>query len=297
MAQMSLLFPALLLSFLHSSDAQTIIGSSSSFPHLDLPIDSPSPPTKQSGRIWPSLPPRGRSDVPIKPTIWDRLTTTNAVQQGHRMMRPTVQSTPPFTSPFSTQNLSIGSVLTKPTASRPRTDTASLASIKSHVKGDATTKGSTPPLSILFPTTVPTEEGSVKETEDGDPQGLGSGSTPTAMGEEPLVPLPTAGDEMAQYRPQAQTAISTILDTKTPPPDRHTVKPDLLGLTTASKISTTPLTETRATLSSVVTQATPRTVAVTGEKSNILERMLHDSKGCLGQHLCTMLQMCLLHHF
>lgn len=297
MAQMSLLFPALLLSFLHSSDAQTIIGSSSSFPHLDLPLDSSSPPTKQSVQIWASLPPRGRSDVPIKPTIWDRLTTTNAVQQGQRMTRPTAQSSPSFTSAFSTRNLSSGPVLIKPTASRPRTDTASLESSKSHVKGDATTKGSTPPLPTLSPTTVPTEEGSVKETEDGDPQGLGSGSTPTAMEEESLVPLPTAGDEMAQYRPQAQTAISTILDAKTPPPDRHTVKPDLLVLTTASKISTTPLTETRTALSSVVTQATPRTVALTGEKSNISERMLHDSKGCLGQHLYTMLQMCLFYHF
>lgn len=264
MAQMSLLFPAILLSLLHSSDAQTIIGSSSSFPHLDLAIDSPSPTTKQSVPIWASLPPRGRSDVPIKPTLWDRLATTNAVLQGQRMTHPTAQLSPAFSSASSTHNLSSGPVLIKPTASRPRTDTASLASIKSHIKGDATTKGSTPPLPTLSPTTVPTEEGSVKETEDGDPQGLGSGS---AMQEESPVPWPTAGDEMAQYQPQAQTAISTILDAKTPPPDRHTVKPDLF--TSPS----TPLTETRATLSPAVTEATPRTVAITGEKSYILERM------------------------
>lgn len=262
MAQMSLLFLAFLLSFLHPSDAQTIIGSSSFFSHLDQPVNSPSPPTKHTVRIWASLPPRGRSDVPIKPTIRDRLTTMNAVQQGQRMTRPTAQSTPSFTSSFSTQNLSSRPVFIQPTASRPRTDTASLASIRSFVKGDATTKGLIRPLPTVSPTTVTTEERSVKETEDSDAQGLGSGSTPTVMlvKEESPVPFPTAGDEMAQYQPQAQTVMSKISDVETPPPpDRHTVKPELSVLTTASKISTTPQTETRD-------KATPRTVVLTGEK-------------------------------
>ncbi|KAG7243745.1 hypothetical protein INR49_009555, partial [Caranx melampygus] len=79
------------------------------------------------------------------------------------------------------------------------------------------------------------------------------------------LPLPTFGDEMAQYRPQAQTAMSDISDIKTTPVVSKTVKPPLLMLTTASKISTTPLTETKATLAPVVSQATPQTEVPTGE--------------------------------
>lgn len=180
------------------------------------------------------------------------------------------------------QNLSSGPVLTQPTASRPRTDTASIALIRA--KGEAVTKSSTPPLATFLSTTVPEpagdksvtagnpEDGSVKESEDGDSQGLGSGHTPTVMlvKEESPVPLPTVGNEMAQYWPQAQTAISKISDVETPPPDSQTVKPQLFVLTTASKTSTTPQTETRATLSPVVTQATRQTIVLTGEKSNVL---------------------------
>lgn len=281
MAPMSLLFLGFLLSLLHRSDAQTIIGSSPSFSHLDLPVNSSPKPTKQIDRFWPSLPPRGRSDVPIRATIRDRLTTTNAVQQGQRMSHPTAQSTPSFISALSAQNLSNGPVLPHPTASRPRTDTASLAFIRASVNRDATTKGSTPPLPTLASTAVAEsagnrpvtavnpEEVSFKEAEDYDLQGLGSGSIPkvTLVMEDSPVPLQTVGDEMAQYWPQAQTAISRISDLKTPPPDSQTVKPHLFALTTASKISLTPQTETRATLFPVVTQAPP----LTGEKSNKLE--------------------------
>ncbi|XP_040911052.1 proline-rich transmembrane protein 3 [Toxotes jaculatrix] len=278
MAPMCLLFLGFFLSFHHSSDAQTIIGVSSSFSPFDLPINSSPPPTKQTAaRFWPSLPPRGRSDVPIRATVRDRPTKMNAVQQGQRIARPTAQSTPSFISALSTQNLSSGPILTQPTASRPRTDTASLAISRAFARGDATTKGLTPPLPTLpsiavaepsgdKTVTIP-EERSVKESEDGDSQGLGSGSAPTAMlvKEESPVPLPTVGDEMAQYWPQAQTAMSEIADVKTPPPDSQTAKSQLFVLTTASKISATPQTETRATLSPVVTQATSRTVVLTGE--------------------------------
>ncbi len=308
MAPMSLLILGFLLSLLHPSDAQTITGSSSSSSPLDLPINSSPKPTKQTARFWPSLPPRGRSDVPIRATVRDRLTTTNAMQQGQRMSRPTAQSTPSFISALSMQNLSSGPILTQPTASRPRTDTASLAFSRALAKGDVTTKGSTPPLPTLPSTAVAAsagekpvtagnpEEGSVKETEEDDLQGLGSGSTPTVMllKEESLTPLPTVGDKMAQYQPQAQTAMSNVSDVKTPPTGSQTVKPHLFVLNKANKISTTPQTETRATLSPVVTQATPRTVVLTGEISNILELMLHDKQG---QYLYTMSQMCLFHHF
>ncbi|KAG7228222.1 hypothetical protein INR49_013385, partial [Caranx melampygus] len=281
MAPMPLLFLGFFLSILYSSDAQIIIGSSSSFTPLDLPINSSPPPTKQTARFWPSLPPRGRSDVPIRATIRDRLTNTNAMQQGQRMSRPTTQSAPSFISALSTQNLSSGPILTQPTASRPRTDTASLAMSRALAKGDATTKGLTPPLPTLSSTAVAVlggskkvtggkaEEGLVKESEDGDSQGLGSGNTPTVMllKEKLPLPLPTFGDEMAQYRPQAQTAMSDISDIKTTPVVSKTVKPPLLMLTTASKISTTPLTETKATLAPVVSQATPQTEVPTGSTS------------------------------
>ncbi|XP_040008376.1 proline-rich transmembrane protein 3 isoform X2 [Xiphias gladius] len=280
MAPMSLLFLGFFLSFLHSSDAQTIIGSSSSFfSPLDLPINSSPPPTKQTARIWPSLPPRGRSDVPIRATVRDRLTNTNTVQQGKRMTRPTAQSTPTFISVLSRHNLSSGPIFTQPTASRPRTDTASLAFSRAFANGDYTTKGSTPPLPTLpsiavaepagyKPVTAGNpEEESVRESENVDSQGLGSGSTPTGMllKDQSPVPLPTVGDERAQYRPQAQTAISEIFDIKTPPPHSQTVKPDLFVLTRASKIPKTSQTEARSTLSPLVTQVTPRTVESTGE--------------------------------
>ncbi|XP_067448698.1 proline-rich transmembrane protein 3 [Thunnus thynnus] len=286
MAPISLLFLSLLLSFLYPSDAQVIIdsssSSSSSFTPLELPINSSPQPTKQTVRFWPSLPPRGRSDVPIRITIQDRLTTTNAVQQVQRLTRPTAQSTPSSISALSMQNLSSGP-LTQPTSSRPRTDTASLALSRALARGDATIKGSTPPLPTLpsaavaepagdKPVTVGNlEEGSVEGTEDDDLQWLGSSSTPAViLVKESPAPLPTVGDEMAQYRPQAQTAISEGLsfemsDVKTPKTDISTVKPQLLPLTTAGRVSTTPQTETRATLSPVVTQATPRTSVLTGE--------------------------------
>lgn len=271
MAPMSLLSLGLLLSFLHPSHAQTIIGSSSSFSALDLPVHSSPQPTKQTVRFWPSLPPRGRSDVPIRATVQDRLTTTNAVQQGQRVPRPTAQSTPSFISALSTHNLSSGPIITQPTASRPRTDTASLSFSRAFVKGDATTKSSTPPLPTLPSAAVAEAAGEKPVTEGSQDDDLGSGSVPTVMPvkEESPVPQSTAGDEMAQYQPQAQTAISKVSDVKTPAADSQTVKPPLLVLTTASKFTTTPQTETRATPSPVVTQATPRTVVLTGEKCSI----------------------------
>uniref|UniRef100_UPI0037E73225 proline-rich transmembrane protein 3 n=1 Tax=Semicossyphus pulcher TaxID=241346 RepID=UPI0037E73225 len=270
----SVLFLGFLLSLLYPSHAQTIIGSSSSSSVLNLPINATPQPTRQSPRFWPSYPPRGRSDVPVRATAPDRVTTTDTVTQQQRISRPTAQSTSSFISALSKKNLS-GPLLTQPTASRPRTDTASLAMMAASAKGDATTKGSTPPLptfpsavlesAVVTPVTAENpERESVKDTEDDDddPQGLGSGSSPTVKEESP-VPPPTLGDEMAQYRPQAQTATSKVSDVKTPTPDSQTANPQLL--TTDSKISTTPQTETRATLSPVVTQTTPRTAVLSGE--------------------------------
>lgn len=272
MAPMSLMFLAFLLSS-HISDAQTVIGSSSFFSLSPLDLNSSPSPTKQTVRFWPSLPPRGRSDVPIRITGRDRFTTINAVEQ--RITRPTTQLSSTFISVLSTQNLSSGPILTQPTASRPRTDTASLALSRAVTKEDATTKGSSPPLPTL-PSAAVTEpagdkpvtagspeEGSVKE--DGDLQGLGSGNSPTVtfVKEESPVPLPTVADEMAQYWPEPQTVISEV---KMPPLDSQTVKPRLFVLTTTSTtttVSTTP--QKRTTLSPAVIQQTPGTVALTGE--------------------------------
>ncbi|AWP09889.1 putative proline-rich transmembrane protein 3 [Scophthalmus maximus] len=275
MAPMCILFLGFLLSLLHSSDAQTIIGSSSSFSPLDLPINSSPPPTKQTAGFWPSLPPRGRSDVPVRATVRDRLTNRNTVQQGQRMTRTTSQSIPSFVSALSTKNFSRGPVLIQPTASRPRTDTASLVFSRALAKGDTTTKSLTPPLPTLPSADVAEPAGNTPvtadnpESEDGDPQGLGSGSSPTLMvvKEENPVPLPTVGDEMAQYRPQAQTAISKTSDA--PAPDSETAMPHPFVLTTASKTTTSPQTETRATLSPVVKLASPRTVALTATGSSV----------------------------
>ncbi|XP_034393772.1 proline-rich transmembrane protein 3 [Cyclopterus lumpus] len=274
MARMSLLFLGFLLSVLHPTDAQTIIGSSSSFSLLDLPINSSPLPTKQTARFWPSLPPRGRSDVPIRATAGDRQATTNAAQPGSRTPRPTARSTPPFISALSTQNLSSGTILSRPTASRPRTDTASLAFGRAFLKGDATTKGSTPPPPTLTSESAGDKpaaagnpgEGSPKETEDADLREFGSGSIPSAMPASEESPVPSL-DELAQRRPQAQTAISNVWDVRTPPqPDSRTTETHPFALTAAGKTSTTPRTETGAPPAAVATtQAPPRTAASSGK--------------------------------
>ncbi|XP_019951958.1 N-glycosylase/DNA lyase isoform X1 [Paralichthys olivaceus] len=267
MAPMSLLFLGFFLSFLHCSHAQVIIASSSSFPPLDLPINSSPPPTKQTAGVWPSLPPRGRSDVPVRATVRDRLTSTNAVLQGQRVTHPTAQSIPSFISGLSAKNLSSGPILTQPTASRPRTDTASLK-FRAFAKVDTATKGFTPPLPTLPSTAVAELAGNKagnSESEDDDPQGLGSGSSPTTMMGKEEAPIPTVADEMAQYQPQAQTVMSKTSDEKKPAPESQTVKLPLFVLTTASKTTISPKTETRATLSSVVTKATLHTVVLTGD--------------------------------
>lgn len=276
MAPMSLLFLGFFF-LLHSSEAQTIIGFSSSFPHSDRPINSSPQPTKQTAIFWPSLPPRGRSDVPIRATAQDRRTATNAGQQLQRGSHPTAQSTPTFISALSTQSFSSGPVVTQPTSSRARIDTASLAFSGTFAKAGAAEKGSTPPRPSLSSFTVAEpagdkpvtggnpKQGSFKETEDDGLQELGSGSIPTVVVVKDESPVPTVGDEMAQYQPPAQTAISKVSELETPP-DSQTLKPHLLLLTTATKISTTPQTEIKVTLSPVVTQVTPRTGVLTGEK-------------------------------
>lgn len=267
MAPMSLLFPAFLLSFLLLSDAQTIIGSSPSFPALDLPNYSPAP-TKQAVRFWPSLPSRGRSDVPVRVTVRDKLTTTNMVEQEEWSDHPMTQLNPFPIFTISTQSPSRARATIQPTASRSRTDTASLAFGRDLSKREDAKKGLT--LSTLPSVAESADdkkatgnpaEGPDKETEDGDSQGLGSGRTPTEVLVQQESPhlTPTVGDEMAQYRPQAQTMISKVSGGINPPVELQTV------LTTTSAISSTQ-PEKNAPLPSVITQQTLKTLEFTGWK-------------------------------
>ncbi|XP_017265171.1 proline-rich transmembrane protein 3 [Kryptolebias marmoratus] len=270
MAPKSLLFPALLLFFLPFSDAQTIIGSSSSFPALDLPNNSPAP-TKQTVRFWPSLPPRGRSDVPIRVTVQDRFTTTNSVEHEEKINHPMTQLNSSLVFNISTQSPSRGHTTVQTTASRPRTDTASLVFGRDLSKEEAAKNGLAPPLPTLpsSATAEPADDGEtagnpeeepVKETEDGDSQGLGSGRTPTGAFVKQESPRLTPTVEMAQYRPQAQTMISKVSDEINPPLKEQIV---LTTTSTTSAISSTRQPEKRATLPSVITQQTLKTLELT----------------------------------
>ncbi|XP_076023183.1 uncharacterized protein LOC143013438 [Genypterus blacodes] len=275
MATVLLFILSLLFTFLHPSPAQVITDSSS----VSL---SPSPkPTKPTTRFWPSLSPKGSSDVPIHATIRNRLSTNSTMQKRQRMTHPTAQSTASLVSALTTNNVISEPILTQPTASRSRTDTATLP-LSRELESDTPTKGLTLPTSPLkavvdslsvvtgnkLVTATSPEEEPVKGIENNEGQDLGSVGTPPAMlvKEESPVPLTTIGNEMSQYRPQAQTATaestsSKVSDTKASP----TLKPHLSDLTTASRISTTLPDNMRITLSPVVTQTAAQTVKLTGE--------------------------------
>ncbi|PWA31938.1 hypothetical protein CCH79_00006682 [Gambusia affinis] len=232
MALKLLLFHTMNLFFFHLSSAQTIIGSSSSFTTLNLPRNPPSP-TKQTIRFWPSLPPRGRTDLPIRVTIRERFTALNAVEQEHRMIRPTTQLNPSLTFTQSPQNFTKGEIAAQPTVSRPRTDTASLTFIKALKREEAATT----PLSPSLPTHLSlAEERSIEGSEDVDSQGLGSGR---ALAEEKSTGhQPTVAEEMAQYRPQAQTMTSKVMDEEISSLDYQNDETHLFWLTTISATST-----------------------------------------------------------
>lgn len=241
----------LFLSLPHPTATQTITDTSSS-PHLDLP-------TKQTGTIWPSLPPRGRSDVPIRATARDRLTSVNSVHQWHEGPGPTAQSAPSFKSVDSRQNSSRAATGTQPTSPRARTDTASLALSKAFGKALTTAKSSTPSPPTLSSSTTADSAGDepvttghaveepVKQSDDDDDlQPVGSGNYPTVTlveDDDSPAPLATLG-EMAQYQPPVQTATSNVTGVKT--------SQDAL-LTTAGKISTTSMSVRSTVLSGAVT--------------------------------------------
>lgn len=263
MAATFLLSLGFLLSLLQSSGAQTIIGLSPYFDHRDPPA-TPSPdPNKQSVLIWPSLPSRGRSDVPIRPTVKDKLANTG--RQAKRGSNPTPQSPPSFISALSTHNLSSGPLMTQAPSSRARTDTAHLAKRGHVAKVDPTSKGLIPsqPALVFSDLSKNPEKETIIDATDGVLQDLGSGSIPTE--DEIPVLLPAVGDEMAQYQPPPQTTVSMLLDLE-PPAENQTRRPHLFLLTPANKISTTPSAEVRPTASPVTAPTQTRTVILPGKK-------------------------------
>lgn len=255
MAAVFLLFLGFLLSLLQSSGTQTIIGLSSSFAEQDAPVNPSPKPTKQAVLLWPSLPPRGRrSDVPIRPTVKDKLTNTR--QQGQKRPHPTAQSASSFISVLSMHNLSSGPLITQPPSSRARTDTARLAFRRHLAKVDPTSKGSIPPQPTLSSSAL--MENPEDEAADEVLQDLGSGDIPNV--EETLVHLP----HLAQYQPPAQTTILMVSDQK-PPTENQSPRPHLFPLRPANKISPTPPVEVRATAPPVAAQTTPHTVHLSGK--------------------------------
>lgn len=263
MAAMCLLSLGFLLVFSpHPSATQTLTDSS---PHLDLP-------TKQTGMIWPSLPPTGRSDVPIRATVRDRLTSANSVHQWQEGPSPTVHSTSSFKSVASRQNSSSAVTGTQPTSPRARTDTASLALSKAFGKALAAAKNSTPSPPTLSPSTAAnsagvepvttgnTAEEPVKQGDgDDDLQPVGSGNFPSVTlveEDDSPAPLSTLGG-MAQYQPPVLTVTSNVTDVK--------ASQDAVPMTTG-KISTSSLSAKSAILSRAVTQTTPQISVVSTGK-------------------------------
>lgn len=263
MAATFLLFLAFLLSLLQSAGAQTIIGLSPSFDHQDPPANPSPDPTKQSVYLWPSLPPRGRSDVPIRPTVKDKLKNTG--QQGRRGPHPTPQSSPSFISALSTRNLSSGSLITLPPSSKARTDTAHLANHGHLAKVDPTSKDLTPPQPTLASPALSEhpEEEAIRDATDDVLQDLGSGYFPTE--DEIPVHLPAVGDEMAQYQPPPETTVSMVSALE-PAAENQTRRPHLFLLTPVNKISTTPSAEVRGTAPPVAMQTQPQAVVLSGKK-------------------------------
>lgn len=266
MAAVFLLLLGFLLSLLQSTGAQTIIGLSPSFDLQDPPGNPSSDPTKQSVLLWPSLPPSGRSDVPIRPTVKDKLRNTG--QQGQKSPHPTPQSPPSFISSLSTHNLSSGPLITQPPSSRARTDTAHLANRGHLAKVDPPSKGLTPPQPTLFLSARsenPKKDAITDVTVD-VLQDLGSGNIPTEN--EILVDLPV-GDEMAQYQLPPQTTFSLVSDLGSQA-ENQTLGPHLFLFTPIKKSSTTPSAEVRATAPPVAAQTQPHAVILSGKKLETL---------------------------
>ncbi|KAM8830000.1 LOW QUALITY PROTEIN: uncharacterized protein ACB058_018427 [Synchiropus picturatus] len=214
-----------LITSIFPSDAQVVIGVSSSFtPPGHSDVSSPEP-TKQVARFRPSLLPRTRSDVPIRSTSRDQLTLSNSGLQGQRNDEDEAEAT--------VQSVVSAQTLISEDQTGSMTDTAILAVSESASTRDMTTKGAavrvpTSPSTVsskqavVEPVTVSiVQRGAVKETERSDYQGLGSGSAPTSMfiKEHSTSYQRTTESGLAQYRPQTEISESSgtsTIDSQTP---------------------------------------------------------------------------------
>ncbi|XP_061909598.1 proline-rich transmembrane protein 3-like [Entelurus aequoreus] len=244
MAFMLLLFLRFLTFSLHSCDAQVIIGTSSSFAPPDLPKDSQ--PSKTDGYLS-STPHSGRSAEPAKVTMWDQLTTTNAVQRG-QIIHPTASSM----STLSSQTRSHGTNISQASIAKPRIDltnhSGALAKEKSATKSLSapvlTSPSSKPVIAINPP------------ADTSDLQGLGSGSTTLMLEKEELLPpVPTTADLMEHYQAHTQAKRSEVHNSST-------VEPHMLALT--------PQTGSRAS------QATASVFVITGDPAAKTPLSKHD---------------------
>ncbi|XP_051913480.1 proline-rich transmembrane protein 3 [Hippocampus zosterae] len=242
MASIPLLLVSFLISSLHPSDAQVIIGTSPSFSPLDLPEDSQ--PTKQTDGSWSSLPPSGRTAAPAKVTARGRMTATNAEQQ-----EPT--------SVLSSQTRSHGGNMSWPSVTGPK-----MGSSTPPLRGtlEKEKELTTSVLTLPSGDNPATARSRLKETNE--LQGLGSGSATLMLEkEELLTPVPSTTDKLTEYQPQARTKIADMHNSSV---DTRAVEPQVSALTTQ--------TVSRAMPSPVATHATPPAVVSTGEMTLAIGR-------------------------
>nr|XP_046199121.1 proline-rich transmembrane protein 3-like isoform X1 [Oncorhynchus gorbuscha]XP_046199122.1 proline-rich transmembrane protein 3-like isoform X1 [Oncorhynchus gorbuscha] len=258
----------LLLSSLHPSSGQVIVSSSSSSSSLPDPVITPF--------FKPSLPssrPRGRSDGSVRVINTDWPTEgggrgeggSDLGQGGGEMGTPTTQTrTIDLSQSHSpSQKLNIGSAQSQSTSVEARTGTM----VTPEPSGVASAKGPTalPPTksSGAEPVTSGSRESDgpivPKDVDDWQMTGSGSEFVPTVMAvvkKESPVAL-TTSDEMAQFRPQAQTAFSggpssKMAEAQMTPTVSPTVQPRLSALTTAKTILSTQSPDIRLTVVTVV---------------------------------------------
>uniref|UniRef100_A0A3Q2XNS8 Proline-rich transmembrane protein 3-like n=1 Tax=Hippocampus comes TaxID=109280 RepID=A0A3Q2XNS8_HIPCM len=242
MASIPLLLVSFLISSLHPSDAQVIIGTSPSFSPLDLPEDSQ--PTKQTDGSRSSLPPSGRTAVPAKVTAQGRMTTTNAEQQ-----EPRIHST---TSTLSSQTRSRGGNMSWPRVTRPKIDSSTPPL---HGTLEKEKELATSVLTLPSGDKPVTASSLLKETND--LQGLGSGSATLILEkEELLAPVPSTTDKLTEDQPQARTKIADMHNSSV---DTRAMEPQVSALTTQ--------TVSRAMPSPGATHATPPAVVSTANLS------------------------------
>ncbi|KAM6977820.1 uncharacterized protein FYW47_002624 [Aplochiton taeniatus] len=257
--------------------------------HVTAPSLSVSPSESLSSGAVQSLstPSRPLTDT-VGLALPSSASETQVATVGPTISTPTEQVTPPSMPLQPSQNMSRGPSHVPSTSSRPRTYISRLAPTVASREGQASTEEPPLPLpttssdqssvtDLLASTEVEpvtanraVDEAITEEQDVVDWQDIGSVSDPmpTVMRvEESPVALPTAGEEMAQFRPQAQTALSEGPSSKmdgtveTSPTVSLTLKPRVAALTTANRLSTTPAPDIRGSYVSILTVPTVRSAA------------------------------------